>query len=177
MAEQAKTVDAQAFADATFTNVWGEEFGNEKIEAQYFGAGHTSGDCTVTFQKANVVHMGDLYFNRVHPNIDRPAGAHIGNWVTVLERVTDRAEKDTIFIAGHAKDGAVTGSRADVQHFRDYLSAVLAHAQRGVQGGKSREEVQAPATLPGFDDVASLNTRLTLAFVLGVAYDEISEKK
>lgn len=176
VAEQANTTAAQAFADVTFTEVWTQDFGNEKIEARYFGAGHTGGDCAVTFQNANVVHLGDLYFNRVHPNIDRAAGANIGSWVTVLERITARASNDTIFISGHAKAGAITGAKADVLHFRDYLSAALEHARRGVQAGKSREEVQAVTALPGFDDVASLNARLTLAFVVGLAYDELTAK-
>ncbi len=177
VAAQANTTAAQAFADATFTNTWGESFGNEQVEARYYGAGHTSGDAVVTFEKANVMHLGDLYFNRAHPNIDRAAGANIGNWVTALEQITKRASKDTMFVAGHAKDGVATTAMADVLHFRDYLSAVLNQAQRGVQSGQSREEVQATATLPGFEDFANLNARLTLGFVLGIAFDEVTAAK
>lgn len=177
VAEQANTVATQAFADVTFTETWSEPFGNERIEAKYYGAGHTGGDCVVTFQNANVVHMGDLYFNRAHPNIDRAAGAQIGNWITILERVTKAASNDTIFIAGHAKAGAVSTTRDEVLHFRDYLSAVLAHAQRGVQAGQTKEQVQALTALPGFEDHANLNARLTLGFVLGIAFDEVTAKR
>ncbi len=177
VAEQSNTVAAQAFADVTFSDSWKESFGDERVDARYYGAGHTGGDGVITFQKANVVHLGDLYFNRAHPNIDRAAGAKIGNWITVLERVTKAGDKDTLYIAGHAKENAVTTSRTDVLHFRNYLSAVLNHAQRGVQGGQTKEQVQSLTALPGFEDVALLNARLSLGFVLGIAFDEVTDKK
>ena len=53
------------------------------------------------------MHMGDLLFNRAHPNIDRAQGARIDNWITILDTVSKRASNDTIFIAGHAKDNIV----------------------------------------------------------------------
>ena len=89
--EEAKTVAHQAYATATFTDTWTEKFGDETIEGRYFGPGHTGGDAVFHFQQANVMHMGDLLFNRAHPNIDRPQGARIDNWITVLETVSKRA--------------------------------------------------------------------------------------
>ncbi len=85
-----KTVDQQAYATATFTDAWTEKFGNETIEARYFGPGHTGGDAVIHFQQANVMHMGDLLFNRAHPNIDRAQGARIDNWITILDTVAKR---------------------------------------------------------------------------------------
>ena len=35
----------------------------------------------------------------------------------------------------------------------------------------------ATTTVPGFDDTISLNARLTAGFVLGVCFDELTEKK
>lgn len=177
VAEQGNTVAAQAFADVTFADKWSEAFGDERIEARHYGPGHTSGDVAITFQKANVIHMGDLYFNRAHPNIDRAAGAQIRNWISTLERVTTSASKDTTFIAGHAKDNAVTTLRTDVLYFRDYLSAALDYATKGVLAGQSKEQVQAAAAFKGFDDFGTVSARLTLGFVLGVAYDESSATK
>jgi hypothetical protein len=122
------------------------------------------------------MHMGDLLFNRAHPNIDRAQGARIDNWITILDTVPKRAASDTIYIAGHAKDNAVRCTRADVAHFRNYLTAVLDHARAGVKAGQSKEEVQKLPVLKGFEDNVSPNARLTLAFVLGIAYDEVTAK-
>ena len=38
---------------------------------------HTDGDSLIHFENANIVHMGDLMFNRRHPFVDRSAGANI----------------------------------------------------------------------------------------------------
>lgn len=174
--EAAKTVDQQAYATATFTDTWTEKFGDETIEGRYYGAGHTGGDAVYHFQRANVMHMGDLLFNRAHPNIDRAQGASVANWIKVLEAVSNRASNDTIFIAGHAKDNAVRNTKAEVMHFRNYLTAVLEHARAGAKAGQSKEEVQKLPVLKGFEDNVSPNARLTLAFVLGICYDEVTGK-
>ncbi|HSU27594.1 MAG TPA: MBL fold metallo-hydrolase, partial [Chitinophagaceae bacterium] len=70
-----KNEDKQLYPDLTYTETWCQKFGKEKICLSYHGAGHTNGDSFVHFQHANIVHMGDLVFNRRHPVIDRTAGA------------------------------------------------------------------------------------------------------
>jgi cyclase len=174
--EEAKTVAEQAYATQTFTDVWTEKFGGETIELRYYGPGHTGGDAVVHFQQANVIHMGDLLFNRAHPNIDRPQGARVDNWIKILDGVNAKASADTIFIAGHGKDNAVRCTRADVTHFRNYLTAALDHARAGIKAGQSKEEVQKLAALKGFEDAVSPNARLTMGFVLGICYDELTAK-
>lgn len=166
-----------SFADTTFTDRWKTGFGDETVQARYYGAGHTSGDAVYHFERANVVHMGDLLFNRAHPNIDRPAGAHLGHWVTVLEQVMKAHGADTIFIAGHGRDNAVQCTRADLQHFRDYLSACLDLARTAVKAGQPRDALVATTAIRGFEDTVPLNARLTAGFVLGQCYDELTEKR
>jgi glyoxylase-like metal-dependent hydrolase (beta-lactamase superfamily II) len=176
-AEKANTVDKQAYADTTFADVWRRELGGEIVTAQYHGAAHTSGDVIVMFEKANVVHMGDLMFNRMYPVIDRPAGASVRGWIKVLEEAAKTYPADAIYIFGHgsAKFG-VTGTRGDLLGFRDYWSAVLAHVEKQIAAGKTKGEVAALENLPGFDDYhAPLPNRL--ASNLSTAYDELTEKK
>lgn len=166
----------QAYADTTFGGSWSTSIGGEKVWAKYYGAGHTGGDSVIIFEKANVVHMGDLLFNHMHPFIDRPNGASIESWTKVLGKVGDDY-KDATYIYGHAKAGLnLTGTRADVLKFRDYLSAVLDHARKGVKAGQSAEELARTASLPGFEDFASNGTRLSLAAVLTTAHQELTAK-
>ena len=176
-AAAAKSEGQTSCADTTFTDSWKASFGDETIQGRYYGAGHTSGDAVYHFEKANVVHMGDLLFNRAHPNIDRPAGASTGNWITVLERVAKAHTNDAIFIAGHAKDNNVQCAKADVLRFRDYLSLCMDTAKKAIAGGQAKAELQKMTALAGFEDNASPNARLTLGFVLGLCYDELMEKK
>jgi cyclase len=176
-AAEARAESAQAYPDQTFTNVWQLKIGNEKVVAKYYGFGHTSGDVAISFEAANVVHMGDLMFNRLHPFIDRPAGASIANWITVLERVPREHNADTIYIFGHSKDGVgPTGSRADLANFRDYLTAVLDYTGKQMAAGKSRDQIAKLDSLKGFEEFVSPAPEITLASVLTTAYDELSEK-
>ena len=85
--------------------------------------------------------------------------------------------KDATFIFGHAKAGLpVTGTRADLLNFRDYLSAVVDLAHKGIKAGKSRDEIIKADALAGFEDYAATPPRLSLGASLGVAYDELTAK-
>ena len=165
----------QLFPDTTFTDRWSADVGDEKVTARHYGRAHTSGDAVITFERANVAHMGDLMFNQRHPVIDRPAGALIKNWMTVLERTPRDHSSDTIYIFGHANTGLpVTGSASDLAKFRDYLGALLAFVDSQVKAGKSREEVLAMRDpLKGFESYGQFG-RPNPRDALTVAYEEVT---
>jgi len=160
-----------ALIDRTFTDVWAFEHGGERISARHYGPAHTGGDAVIRFEKANVAHMGDLMFNRMHPVIDRANGASIANWIVVLQKVAADLPADTIYIFGHAApERDVTGSRADLLHHASYLGALLEWTQTQVKAGRTREEVLASKDIiKGFDDYGPLTTR-----PLGAAFDEVT---
>ena len=156
--------------DTTFTADWRQTIGDETVRARFYGVAHTGGDAVITFEKAEVAHMGDLMFNRRPPVIDRPSGGSIRNWAIVLEKAAADHGASTIYIFGHAGQGhPITGSRADIVHFRDYLTGLLEHVQREMKAGKSREEILAfTGTLKGVEDFGPLNKN-----VLQNAYEEL----
>lgn len=167
--------DAPTVADTTFQDEWTAEVGDERVRAKHRGPAHTAGDATVFFERAGVVHMGDLVFNRAYPFIDRAGGASIAGWIRTLGAVAEEHPADTRYVFGHAAPGfGVTGGRADVLVQRDYLAALLDTAQRAIAAGKSREEATALERLPGFADHTAISPRLSLAANLGAAYDELT---
>ena len=143
----------QLYPDTTFTDTWSADVGDEKIRARYYGRAHTSGDAVITFERANVAHMGDLMFNQRHPVVDRAAGATLRGWMTVLERTPRDHSNDTVYIFGHGNTGLpVTGSRTDLAAFRDYFGALLAFVESQVKAGRSRDEILAMRDpLKGFE--------------------------
>ncbi|HUJ42799.1 MAG TPA: MBL fold metallo-hydrolase [Opitutaceae bacterium] len=175
-AEKAGDVDEQVFADTTFTEVWHHDCGDEVVTAQYFGPAHTGGDAVILFGQANVVHMGDLVFNRIYPYIDRPGGASARGWLARLEEVHRTFPADAIYIFGHGNPRfGVTGARDDLLVMRDLFSALFDHVQKGLAAGKSREEITALDNLPGFPDFhAPPPNRLPGG--LGAVYDELTAK-
>lgn len=159
--------------DTTFETRWSEAFADEQVSARHYGPAHTGGDAIVHFERANVVHLGDLLFRQVHPYVDRPAGASIQNWMKVIETITREMTADTVYIAGHAKEGLpVTVQRQDVLALRDYFDAVLNHVRKAMAAGQPKETITALSAVPGFEQYTS--TRLP--GVLAVAYDELSAK-
>jgi len=160
--------------DTTFTDSWREQVGDEWVRAKWYGRAHTGGDAVITFERANVAHMGDLMFNRRIPIIDRVNGAIVANWVNVLEKAAADHAADTIYIFGHAGTGhPVTGARAELMYFRDYLTALLNHTRAAVKAGQTKEQFTATTpTLTGFEAFGAHR-----ANTLGIVYDEVTEAK
>jgi glyoxylase-like metal-dependent hydrolase (beta-lactamase superfamily II) len=167
----------QLFPDTTFAEMWTADVGDEKIVARYYGRAHTSGDVVITFERANIAHMGDLLGNQRHPVVDRAAGASMKNWITVLERTARDHPRDTTFICGHANTGLpVTVDQAALLNFRDYLGAVLAFVESQVKAGKSRDEILAMRNpLKGFESYGAFpaqNAREPIT----AAYEELTTR-
>lgn len=164
-----------AYPTTTYSESWQMVVGGETVHVNYFGRGHTSGDSVIYFEKANVVHMGDLVFNRMNPYTDRPSGASMKNWTEILNIVAEEYPADAIYIFGHAKpEFGVTGEKEDLGVMSDYLSAIIESVQTGVEQGKSREEITDKEVLEGFEDFLYADF-WTLSDNLGVAYEEVTQ--
>ena len=171
-AAAAKSEAQQAYADTTFDATWSAKVGAETVSLKYYGPGHTSGDSVITFQHANIVHMGDLMFYLRNPRVDRGAGASIKSWIATLESVVKEHPADTIYIAGHAKANLpVTVTRADLLKFRDYFSGLLAYVQKGIASGRSAAEIVKVSSVPGFADYEG-----SPEGTIQAAYEELTAK-
>jgi cyclase len=120
VAKRNQNEDKQLFPDTVFDESWNASIGPERIKAYYFGEAHTNGDSIIHFENANIVHLGDLLFNKRYPFIDRSAGASIKHWIDVLDKVQRTFDKESIYIFGHAFDPKeVTGTADDLNSFKD----------------------------------------------------------
>jgi len=168
-----KSEDKQLYPDQTYRNTWTQNIDNEHINLSYHGAGHTDGDSFVHFEHANIVHMGDLVFNRRHPFVDRGAGANMKSWVSVLDKAVKKFDKDTLFVYGHSGTGyEVTGKMDDLKKFGDYLGKVLVFTESEIKAGKTKEEILKATSIPGADEWKGDGIERPL----GAAYDELTAK-
>lgn len=159
-----------------YTETWEQAFPDETIHLQHYGDAHTSGDSVVLFEKANVVHMGDLVFNRRAPYIDQSDDASIAGWMHTLEQVHERCDDNTLFIFGHAADDwPVTGGRADLLQMRDFLDALLAGAETTHQAGGSVDDLIEPPIVPGFEAYTDPERPSGMARALRAAWQEVTE--
>lgn len=173
-ARSQEAADAQVTADMTFAEKWTQDVGDEIVHATHYGPAHTGGDSVIYFEKANVAHMGDLVFNRAYPYIDPGAGANIQNWVKVLRKAANDLPADAIYICGHGNSNyGIQASKGDVLRKSDFLEELMAFAQKGIDEGKTKEEIASAPVLPGFEDFQAPGWGLTLEFNLNTAYDEL----
>lgn len=149
VAKERNKEDQQLYPDQTYTETWRGQFGKEEIGLYYFGPGHTNGDSVIHFKHANIAHMGDLLFNRMHPYVDRGAGASIKSWITVLNKTLKQFDKKTQYVFGHATQGYdITGTHEDLLKFSDYLQNILTFTESEIKAGKSKEDLLKTTTLP-----------------------------
>ena len=145
-----KIEDKQLYPDKTYSQSWREKVAKENISLYYEGPAHTNGDSMIFFEDQNVVHMGDLVFNRRHPFVDRNAGANIKNWIEVLDKAVNRFGTSVTYIFGHAAEGyEVTGISDDLKAFQDYLGKVLQFVEGEIKAGKSKDEILKAQEIPG----------------------------
>jgi len=71
---------APLLPNETFVNDVRLDFGNKTLRLLSLGRGHTDGDSVVLFEQERVIHMGDLLFHRLYPNIDLEAGGSVREW-------------------------------------------------------------------------------------------------
>jgi cyclase len=153
-AQKQKNEDKQLYPDITFSDTWKQKVGKESIKAHYFGAGHTNGDSMIHFEHANIVHTGDLVFNRRYPFIDRSAGANTKSWISVLDKALATFDNKTMFVFGHAFDPEkITGTKDDIMVFQDYLSKLLTFVESEMKAGKSKDEILKTTSIPGVTEM------------------------
>jgi len=160
----------------TFPDSWRQDIGDETIAARYFRAAHTSGDIVVHFEKANVVHLGDLVFNRLYPVIDRSAGGRFQSWLTTLEDILKNYPAEAVYLFGHGKQSfGIAGGHDDIRAYRDYVSALLDYVGRQIKAGRTKDEITKLENFPGFPDLhVPPGPGNRLAGNLGAAFDELS---
>lgn len=165
--------NTQLYPNETFTDQHSEEVGSERISLSYHGAAHTDGDAIIHFENANVVHMGDLVFNRRFPYIDKSAGANIENWIKVLDASVNKFDNDAKFIFGHAGDGYdVIGGKEDIKAFRNYLESLLSFGQKSIAEGMTLEDAKSQIKeIPGAPEWKGSGIERSLVAV----YDELGE--
>lgn len=111
--------------------------GGVALELVHVGNGHTDNDLIIIVPGENVMHAGDLLFNKVWPVIDLPGGSDTAGWVTSCEKILELCgEKKMVVVPGH---GAVTDREA-AQRQRQMLIALRAKAEAAVKAGESRED-------------------------------------
>ena len=122
---------------------------------------HTDGDAIIYFTHANVVHMGDTFWNGHYPFIDLATGGGIDGMIAAADTVLEFANARSAIIPGHGELGDI----ADLHAYRDVLRTVRDRVAALIAQGKTLAEVQAAGVAKEFDAVWNWNAIPTERFV------------
>lgn len=112
----------------------------DEVHVKHMKHAHTDGDSIVFWKKANVIHMGDLYFNKVTlPFIDINSGGNAMGILAAAEQALTMVDDNTKIIPGHGP----MATKADLMDYRDMLKSVIGAVEKARDEGKTLEQIQA----------------------------------
>jgi glyoxylase-like metal-dependent hydrolase (beta-lactamase superfamily II) len=129
--------------------------GGETLHVVHTAPAHTDGDSFVYFEKANVLHMGDLFFNKTIPFIDTASGGAAAGYLGAVDQAIAYVPEGAMVIPGH---GDVTDI-ANLKSFRQYIVDLIASARTAKAAGKTKEQYLAEVDLPAYQDFSGYKDR------------------
>ena len=110
---------------------------DEQITLSHYPSAHTDGDTIVYFNKANVLHTGDLFFEIGFPYIDLNHGGTVKGYLAAVNKIIAQLPNDVVIIPGHGK----LTNKAGYQKFAEMISFSIKHVGDLLAAGKSEQEI------------------------------------
>ncbi|HEY7194432.1 MAG TPA: MBL fold metallo-hydrolase [Gemmatimonadales bacterium] len=138
---------AEALPERVFKDGWKLEANGERIEVSHVAPAHTDTDVILDFDRANVLHAGDVFFNGRYPLIDWSTGGRVDGMIAAANRLLSMADADTKIVPGHGG----LGTKADLVKYRDMLVTAADRVRKLKAAGKSLEEAIAAKPFTDLD--------------------------
>ncbi|MDP6376862.1 MAG: MBL fold metallo-hydrolase [Pseudomonadales bacterium] len=126
-------------------------YNDDEIDVIHLPHGHTDGDSVAWFRNANVIHLGDHFFNGRFPYIDLQGGGSVTGFTANLQTVLDMVPADVKIIPGH-------GPLADAEDLRENLGVIKATAAqvtRALDAGQNVDDIVAQGLAGDLEDWGS----------------------
>jgi len=111
----------------------------DEIRAIHVAPAHTDGDSLVYWTRANVLHMGDIYFNGMLPFVDLDSGGSLEGVIAAVGIALEIANDETRIIPGHGP----MARRAELAAYRDMLRGLRDQVAAEMRAGRSLNEIKA----------------------------------
>jgi len=140
---------ADALPEVTFSDAVTFYLNGHKAHVFHVKNAHTDGDAVIHFPDINVIHAGDVMFNRLFPFVDMDSGGSVEGFLAAQDTIIALADDNTIIIPGH---GAIA-NKADLKVARDVLADCHARVKELVDAGMSADDIVAANPLADYHDV------------------------
>jgi len=134
----------------TFNDELSLHINGEKISVFHVEHAHTDGDALLYFTKSNVLHTGDVYFNKRYPYIDLNSGGSVNGYIEAVKKGLSAINDDTKIIPGHGE----LSTKAEYQFFFEMLETLKDNVLSEIKKGKTEDEVAANSEITKvYDDL------------------------
>jgi cyclase len=138
-----------ALPQKTFKESYQMNFSGEHLALGHLAPAHTDSDIYIHFQKSNVLHMGDVFFNGIYSYIDKGTNGSIGGMIAGTTKMLAMVDNETKIVPGHGP----LGNKADLKMFRDMLVTARDRVRKLKASGKTLEEAVAAKPLADLDPI------------------------
>ncbi|HEY6176745.1 MAG TPA: MBL fold metallo-hydrolase [Kofleriaceae bacterium] len=137
----------EALPQFVFKDGYKVEANGEKIEVKHVPPAHTDTDVILDFDRANVLHAGDVFFNGRYPLIDASTGGKVDGMIDASNRLLNMADPDTKIVPGH---GALA-TKAELAKYRDMLVSAAGRIRKLKTAGRTLDEAVAAKPFTDLD--------------------------
>ncbi|KQY89849.1 MBL fold metallo-hydrolase [Brevundimonas sp. Root1423] len=128
-----------AWPSIVFDTTMEMHFGGETLTLRHAPSAHTDGDILVKLERANVIHMGDVFFNGMFPFIDRSSGGGIEGLIGAVDMALAMSDDATRIVPAHGE----IATRAELQAYRDMLRTLADQVKARREAGETFAQVRA----------------------------------
>ena len=162
-----KATDPKAWPTLTFSDTATLHFNGQQVDIIHTPSGHTDGDSIIKFVEANVIHMGDNFFNGLFPYIDVDGGGSLNGMIAAHTAALAMSDSGTQIIPGH---GPMSAPK-DLEVARGILITVKTRVEAGINAGKSADDLVRENILQDLSKYASFINEETM---IRIAYRSLS---
>ncbi|MBZ5511834.1 MAG: MBL fold metallo-hydrolase [Acidobacteriia bacterium] len=170
---EVKPAPKEALPIITFNDRATVHLNGEDIRAIHFPHGHTDGDAVIFFPQSNVVHMGDDFVTYGFPFIDLASGGGVRGMIAAVEKVMATVPADAKVIPGHGQLSTV----ADMKPFVAMLKDCMARVQKGIDQGKTLEQLKQQKVLAGYEIWGGEGKFITTDKFIETLYNDLKGNK
>jgi cyclase len=111
----------------------------DSLDLAHFDPAHTDTDIYIHFRNADVLHVGDIFFNGIYPFIDESSAGNIGGMIAASEKALSLAGPKTKIVPGHGP----LADKAQLRTYHDMLATVRDRVAKLKAAGASEQEAVA----------------------------------
>jgi cyclase len=138
---------ASALPQQTFADAEKIYFNNDELDLIHVPNASTDSDTSIHFMNANLIHVGELWFNNAYPVLDNGSGGTINGMIQGADTILQLADDRTKIIPSHGSPG----NKGNLANYREMLATVANRVEKLKIAGQNITQVLAARVTADLD--------------------------